>query len=101
GRSVVAEGGAEHRAVGLARDQVPERDRRGERRAPDADETQALNARQRPRAAQLEHLAVLRTASSGKPARAEPHEAREPVDRAEIDEPALDRRLAVEHRAER
>ena len=72
-----------------------------QRRAPDLDQVQVRRRRDRPGSFEAEHLAVRRHAERRQPARDEMDVAVEVVGRAQVDEPALDRRLAEEHRGDR
>ena len=76
-----------------------ERRTRTQRRA--ADDVEVRQLRRDGSAADLDELAVRRRAGVRQPAAAEHEPAREPVDRAEIDERAAPRRLAEDEHAER
>ncbi len=95
-----AVGEEDRRPVRARRGEVRgERRARAQRRA--ADDVKVRQLRRDGSAADLHELAVRRRAGVRQPAAAEHEPAREPVDRAEIDERAAPRRLAEDEHAER
>ena len=95
-----AVGEQDRRPLAAARAEVGGERRAGlERRT--ADDVQERELRRRRRAADLDQLAVRRRAAARQAAAAKVEPAREPVDRAEVDERPAPRRLAEDEHAER